>query len=229
MSSYKTYKLLSLLLSYPENIWLKELDKIKYLLNKENVFSNNILLKLNTFIDELKQQQELDLQTKYVELFDQTPSLSLHLFEHILGDSKERGLALSDLSELYQSHGFILQKNELPDYLPVFLEFLGELHHNQAKQYLTDIVKVINLLGFRLNKLKVSYSNIFIALLNLLDKKIEVVIEEKPPKSIDEAWNEPEINFLKPTFNSFNGCMSNLKNSGELLSKFSNKEKKVYE
>ena len=68
-----------------------------------------------------------DLQERYVLLFDRTRSLSLHLFEHVHGESRDRGQAMVDLLTMYEERGLAAVKNELPDFLPLFLEFLATL------------------------------------------------------------------------------------------------------
>ena len=72
------------------------------------------------------------MQERYVLLFDRTRSLSLHLFEHVYGESRDRGQAMVDLKQLYEQHGLFMSSSELPDYLPLFLEFLSAVPETQS-------------------------------------------------------------------------------------------------
>ena len=104
------------------------------------------------FVDHFRDHDLIEWQAEYVQLFDSTRSASLYLFEHLKGDSKDRGQAMVDLIEQYKSRGLQLSAPELPDYLPVFLEFLSALSHEEAAQTLSEAVNVINLIHRRLEE-----------------------------------------------------------------------------
>ncbi|HUJ73963.1 MAG TPA: nitrate reductase molybdenum cofactor assembly chaperone, partial [bacterium] len=108
-----------------------------------------------------------DLQARYVELFDQNRALSLHLFEHVHGESRDRGEAMVSLMERYTENGLSLAGNELPDFLPVFLEFLSQLPADEARQELADPRAVIAVLSRRLQKRESPYAAVLGALEHL--------------------------------------------------------------
>ena len=105
-----------------------------------------------------------DTQERYVWLFDRTRSLSLHLFEHVHGESRDRGQAMVDLAQHYEQNGFVISTRELPDFLPLFLEFLSVIPVEDARQLLDDPIEIIATLDERLRKRKSAYRVVFQAL-----------------------------------------------------------------
>jgi nitrate reductase delta subunit len=81
------------------------------------------LAELDALIDGLLAQSPIDAEADYVQLFDCGRATSLHLFEHVHGDSRDRGPAMIDLAKTYEAAGLYLAEGELPDYLPVVLEY----------------------------------------------------------------------------------------------------------
>jgi nitrate reductase delta subunit len=94
----------------------------------------------------------LDSQEQYVALFDRGRFLSLHIFEHVHGESRDRGQAMVNLLQMYEAHGFEMSTHELPDYIPLFLEFLSQQEQAEAVQLLHDAMPVLSLLGARLTE-----------------------------------------------------------------------------
>ena len=94
-------------------------------------------------------------------LFDRTRSLSLHLFEHVHGESRDRGQAMVDLKALYERHGLSMRSTELPDHLPLFLEFLSEIPEAEARELIEETSHVLEAIRLRLKKRKVPYSSVF--------------------------------------------------------------------
>jgi nitrate reductase delta subunit len=92
----------------------------------------------------LEQRDLLDLQEDYVALFDRTPSLSLHLFEHVHGDSRDRGQAMVDLMKVYEEAGLFIDTEETPDYLPLFTEYLATLSSQEASDTVGGVVNIIS-------------------------------------------------------------------------------------
>ena len=121
----KTFKVLSALLSYPDEALQKAAPELANVLNEERLLPSESRPALEALIEEVARADVYDLQERYVELFDRTRSLSLHLFEHVHGESRDRGQAMIDLKNLYEQHGLSFSTSELPDYLPAFLEFLS--------------------------------------------------------------------------------------------------------
>ena len=107
------------------------------------------------------------MQERYVELFDRGRSLSLYLFEHVHGESRDRGQAMIDLKALYEKHGLLSASSELPDFLPLFLEFLSILPVEEAREQLGQIAHITAMLGERLRKRDAPYGVVFQALVDL--------------------------------------------------------------
>ena len=156
-------------------------------------------------IDEMAQGDLYDLQERYMLLFDRTRSLSLHLFEHVHGESRDRGQAMVDLLTLYEEAGYLPTATELPDYLPLFLEFAAE----QAPAAALDLVgqpgHVFAALKERLDKRQSSYAAVFSALIALSKAKLDeaalnALRAEPDPEpddleALDAAWEEEEVTF----------------------------------
>ncbi len=138
-------------------------------------------------------------------LFDRTRSLSLHLFEHVHGESRDRGQAMVDLKALYERHGLSMNSSELPDHLPLFLEFLSAIPEVEAFELLGETSHVLEAIRQRLKKRKCAYSSIFSCAQALAKAKpqIEVVAallnepDEDPNNlaALDAAWEEEEVTF----------------------------------
>ena len=148
----KTFKVLSLLLMYPESDWLAALPDMHAALVEEAPTNANAASRLAPLFDLLKNTRLIALQENYVATFDRNPSHSLHLFEHIHGESRDRGSAMINLLEEYWKHGFDAAASELPDYVPLFLEFLSQLPSEEALPLLGDAVHVLALIGRKLDK-----------------------------------------------------------------------------
>ncbi|MGB6388965.1 MAG: nitrate reductase molybdenum cofactor assembly chaperone, partial [Methyloceanibacter sp.] len=121
----KIFKALSALLSYPELELQTTAPELRRIIDEETFLTPDCRRLLDALIEEIATGDLYDLQERYVELFDRTRSLSLHLFEHVHGESRDRGQAMIDLKSLYDQNGLCLSSAELPDYLPAFLEFLS--------------------------------------------------------------------------------------------------------
>ncbi|MDZ7777850.1 MAG: nitrate reductase molybdenum cofactor assembly chaperone [Bacteroidales bacterium] len=127
MMMLKTYKILALLLSYPTQ-GIQELlnESLREIIN-ENLLPESSIRGIRKFTDYYSKQDLTDWQAHYVQIFDYSRTASLHLFEHVQGDSKDRGQAMVDLIDFYRENGLEIATNELPDHLAVFLEFLSTL------------------------------------------------------------------------------------------------------
>ncbi|MBN8892505.1 MAG: nitrate reductase molybdenum cofactor assembly chaperone [Acetobacteraceae bacterium SCN 69-10] len=139
----QTFRILSALLSYPEPDLLAALPALRAAMDEEALLPHPAAVELGGFIDELARLDMLDAQERYVALFDRNRSLSLHIYEHVHGESRERGQAMVRLAELYRLHGLHISARELPDYLPLFLEFLSILPERAARSLLADAVHVM--------------------------------------------------------------------------------------
>ncbi|MEI8274986.1 MAG: nitrate reductase molybdenum cofactor assembly chaperone, partial [Hyphomicrobiales bacterium] len=128
----KTFKVLSALLAYPSVELQQATADLRTVVETEALVPAAIRRQLDVLLADLAEGDIYDLQERYVLLFDRTRSLSLHLFEHVHGESRDRGQAMVDLLAMYEDKGLAAVKNELPDYLPLFLEFLATLPQAEA-------------------------------------------------------------------------------------------------
>jgi len=190
------FRALAALLAYPEAELLQALPEVR-------TAAPGLLRPL---LDELERGPLMSLQERYVELFDRSRALSLHLFEHVHGESRDRGQAMVDLARTYAARGFAVAGNELPDYLPAFLEFLSVLQPDEAKGMIGETAEVVRALGDRLAERGSRYALVFAALLAAggeagLSKKIAARPapgEENSPAAIDKAWMDEPVTFGGP-------------------------------
>jgi nitrate reductase delta subunit len=206
----KTFKVLSVLLSYPKAEWLEHLDELELVLAEEKLLSKKSLKAMTELIINLRKNDLIKNQEQYVATFDRGAAHSLHLFEHIHGESRDRGQAMIDLMEMYNANGLDVNTSDLPDYLPVFLEFLSTGSLAQASHFLGETVKILMLIKERLAKKKNAYQSVFTALIEISNAKVnrseikQMVASEKDENSfanVDENWVEPEAfgkNLFKP-------------------------------
>ncbi|MGH8229494.1 MAG: nitrate reductase molybdenum cofactor assembly chaperone, partial [Steroidobacteraceae bacterium] len=145
----RTYKAAALLLGYPEPGWLEELPAITQVLAEERRLNHRAERTIAPLL-ELLRGPLLAAQTHYVEIFDRQSAHGLYLFEHLHGESRARGTAMVELLERYRQQGLELDCAELPDHLPVFLEYLSILPRRQARRELGPVAGVLRLLARRL-------------------------------------------------------------------------------
>jgi len=178
----RIYRVLSALLSYPEADLIAALPELEL----EAVHDPRHLQTLRPLFDFLRQGSLIALQENYVAAFDRTPSQALHLFEHIHGESRDRGQAMVDLIEEYRRHGFEPDANELPDFVPLFLEFLSLVQRETGATLLGEAIHVLAAVGVRLQRNGSPYSTIFQVLTGLTDV-VPREQNEPPVRDMDEA------------------------------------------
>jgi nitrate reductase delta subunit len=146
----------------------------------------------------------MDAQAEYDGLFERGRSLALWLFEHVHGESRDRGQEMVDLISNYRQAGLEINQHELPDYLPLFLEFLSTQGRDNATSWLLDMEHILALLQCRLEKRNSDYRLLFELLLHIagsrlsLDEVRQRIADEKPDHSkqaIDKEWQEEEVTF----------------------------------
>jgi len=192
-----TFKALAALLSYPERELVEALPELAGAIDSEDLIPSGERRALGALIAELAQAELMSLQENYVGLFDRSRDLSLHLFEHVHGESRDRGQAMVDLGGLYASHGFMLAGNELPDFLPAVLEYLSHRPLPEARDLLADMGHILQALGGRLAQRRSAYSAALAALIRLAGEKPAFdpasggTVEREDPAALDEAWAEP--------------------------------------
>lgn len=201
----KTFKVLSLLLSYPDEEWLAAAPELEETLRAENVLPPESLESVVTFLRNLHADDVVEAQTCYVLLFDQTRALSLHLFEHVHGDSRDRGQAMVDLLKMYEERGLFIDAKELPDHLPLFLEFLSEMPLDEARETLAQPLHIVAALEDRLRRRKSGYADVMAAVVAAAGtavkaeevKPILAQPEDDPTdlEALDEIWEEEAVTF----------------------------------
>lgn len=208
----KTYRALSALLTYPTVEMTEAAGEIADTLRAEGLVPAAQRHAIDRLVRELRVDDLLDLQERYVALFDRVPSLSLHLFGQVHGDSRERGQAMVDLMDVYRRHGVEIAAHELPDYLPLFLEFLGELPADEARGMLKDIAPLVAQIHLRLCKRGSAYAGVLAVLLALADfapladDAEPVVRPDESFEAIDKEWEDREIRFGDGTTETAGAC-----------------------
>lgn len=199
----RTFRALSALLGYPTAELVAAIPEIREVLSKEGVIGSRELAALQPIFDELESRELYALQERYVDLFDRSRALSLHLFEHVHSESRDRGQAMVDLAALYQRHGFSVASRELPDFLPLFLEFLSLVELDEAGRLLGNAAHVLDVLGQRLAQRGAPYAAVMEALVAVARPEGEVatpvVVTEDPGPddltALDSEWEEAAVTF----------------------------------
>ncbi len=198
-------KIISLLLSYPTQELLDAAPDLKAALADDTLTGEREKTLLGALIDDIAGLDLYDAQERYVFLFDRTRSLSLHLFEHVHGESRDRGQAMVDLMTMYENAGFAIGAKELPDYLPMFLEFLSTRSEQEARELLGQTVHIVSALRERLRKRKSIYINAFRVLEAIARGKADPAVvaeilrepDDNPDdlEALDRIWEEEVVTF----------------------------------
>lgn len=208
--SNRTFRALSALLAYPTDDLSSAIPEITAAISAEGLVSDEARERLQPLLADLGTLDSYDLQERYVELFDKTRRHSLHLFEHIHGESRDRGQAMVDLLEHYQRGGLLIAANELPDFIPLFLEFLSARPLDEARGLLKETAHILSLLEERLAKRDGGYAAVFAAVLSIISQTaviadtVEINDEPDDLASIDAAWEETAVTFGPG--NATDGC-----------------------
>ena len=199
------YRALGLMLSYPDESQQPLMPAILDTVAAEPRLSAKFVRAVTRLGDRLSQTDLYELQEDYVQLFDRTRTLSLNLYEHVHGESRDRGQAMANLVELYKQHGLELSARELPDHLPVFLDFLSVLTDDHAASLLGEAVHVLEAMGQRLHKRNSPYRAVFGALVALSDAAPDSQVvatmmtetEDDPDDlaALDKTWEETAVTF----------------------------------
>lgn len=166
----RVYKVIALLLTYPEQNWLQSIGELRAAVSAETGQGRRAGRRLNLLLLYLERGRLIDLQETYVEIFDRNPAHSLSIFEHTMGESRDRGAAMVSLVEEYRQSGLEVTSRELPDFLPVYLEFLSLIPPEEAQGRLARIADVVQILCRRLTDLGSPYAGAFDALTALTSR-----------------------------------------------------------
>ncbi|MEX0957696.1 MAG: nitrate reductase molybdenum cofactor assembly chaperone [Burkholderiales bacterium] len=196
VSASGSLRVFAALLGYPDAAMRTHLPEMREILQGERALTAGRQAEIDALIDALVNDEPLDTEARYVDLFDRSRNTSLHLFEHVHGDSRDRGPAMIDLAQTYEQAGLYLAPGELPDYLPVVLEFVSTQPPREARDFLGEIAHILNTLFSALQTRESAYASVIGALLELAGEQAQAVkLAAEPP--LDESWAEPPV---------FDGC-----------------------
>jgi len=191
-----TLRVLAHLLRYPDAPFRAHIPEMQQALIGEAALTPTRLAEIAALLRYLERAPALDVESEYVELFDRGRRTALHLFEHVHGDSRERGPAMIDLIQTYEKGGLYLGPDELPDHLPVLLEFASTQPPAQAREFLGEIAHIVSTIFSALSARSSPYASVLAAVLELAGERAQTVpLAPEPP--LDESWAEPEV---------FGGC-----------------------
>lgn len=194
----KTVRVLSALLGYPDAQLRRFLPEMRGLLHAEGALSQARRAEIGALMDALAGADPLEAEGDYVELFDRGRGTSLHLFEHVHGDSRERGPAMIDLGQTYAKAGLMLADGELPDFLPAVLEFVSTQPPREARAFLGETAHILNAIFGALQQRRSAYAAVLGALIELAGETAQPV-KPAAEEPLDESWAEPPV---------FDGCSS---------------------
>jgi nitrate reductase delta subunit len=198
------FKVISALMDYPQEGVGSHQEELKNIILSETSLSEECRNNMVEFLNTQCAMDLLDWQSDYDALFERGRNLSLLLFEHVHGESRDRGQAMVDLIAQYKEAELALDKNELPDYIPLFLEFLSTQDRENAKAWLMDVSHILAILATRLEERESGYASLFNALLEMSQAQVDmdeirntVAKEERDDtnEAIDKVWEDEAITF----------------------------------
>jgi nitrate reductase delta subunit len=199
-----TFRVLSALLDYPAAGLRAQTAEAERILREEALLPAEHLAGVCGFLRHLEGTPQLALESAHIEAFDRGRSTSLHLFEHIHGDSRARGEAMVKLLLRYRAHGLDLEQRELPDYLPLFLEFLATRAAAEAGKHLAEVADIVVLIGERLRQRASPYATLLAAVASLsarpadaaeVASSVRTEDRDDTPAALDAAWEEAPVTF----------------------------------
>lgn len=200
----RSLRVLARLLDYPTEALQGAVDELIEALYVERRLPAALKADLMSWCQRIHEGDLLELQSEYVALFDKGRAHSLLLFEHVHGESRDRGQAMVDLIDEYKAAGFELDARELPDYLPLFLEYLSTRSDEEIGRWLGEIRHILALLTARLEERGADQALVTRALLALIDAEEDIeaqrqaVVSEKrddTPEALDAVWEEEAVRF----------------------------------
>ena len=201
----RTLKAFSLILSYPTRDLQRAMPEIGAVLASDTRLTAAARRALRPLVEEIGGRDIYELEERFVLLFDRSRTLSLNLFEHVHGESRDRGGAMVSLVETYRAGGFDPVTSELPDHLPVLLEFLSTRPFREAQETLADAAHIFEALNARLVRRESPYGAVFASLLQLAgvtaDEQALAEMLAQPDddptdlEALDDVWEESEVLF----------------------------------
>ena len=191
-----TLRALARLLAYPGAELRAQMPSLVDALRSEQVLPAARVAELQALVQQVCTMDPYEAEARYVDTFDRGRQTSLHLFEHIHGDSRERGPALIDLTQTYERAGLFLDGKELPDHLGVVLEFASTQPPAVAREFLGEVAHILNALFTALANRGNPYACVIAAVLEVAGQRVQAVAITPEP-GLDDTWAEPE---------AFDGC-----------------------
>lgn len=197
-------QVLARVLDYPDALLQQHADEMIDVLQVPAELTAAERAAVSEFIAELGAMELLEAQSRYVETFDRGRKISLYVFEHVYGESRDRGPAMIELKRAYHEHGLFIDTRELPDFLPVFLEFCAQLPEAAARDWLVETTHILQRISVRLTERGSGYASAFTVLLRLLgaDPAPEALADmagkekrDDTPAAIDQVWAETPVTF----------------------------------
>lgn len=201
-------KVISLLMDYPDTRLQQGREELTDAINRAREISPAQRAALRDLLEHLVSGDIMDVQETYTGLFDRGRALSLLLFEHVHGESRDRGQAMVDLMAQYEAAGFAIGVRELPDYIPLYLEYLASLDDLDAREGLADVAHLLALLAARLEDRESRYAACFRALLQIAGEQPATAVDELREQvagevrddsleALDRVWEEEAVDFLQ--------------------------------
>lgn len=198
-------KVISMLMVYPTAELQAVADDLRDEINQSREIPPSSRVALNLLVDDVCRRDLMEVQESYGFLYDRGSSLSLLMFEHVHGESRDRGQAMVDLMALYQEKGFEITVKELPDFIPLYLEYLAQQDDIDAREGLADVAHIFGLLATRLKKRESHYAALFDALLIIsgvqvdmeeLQQQVATEKRDDTVEAMDEVWEEEQVTFM---------------------------------
>ena len=192
-------KIIALLMEYPDEVLWENRDEALDLIAQD---APTLLPFTRTYLS----APLLDRQAEWCEVFERGRATSLLLFEHVHAESRDRGQAMVDLMAQYEKVGLQLDCRELPDYLPLYLEYLSIVGEAEAREGLQNVAPILALIGGRLKQRDVAHYQLFDALLRLAETRLssdsvaaQVATEKRDDtrQALDAVWEEEQVKFIE--------------------------------
>lgn len=192
-------KIIALLIEYPDEVLWESRDEALSLIARD-------LPRLQPFAQQHLDAPLLDKQAQWCEVFERGRATSLLLFEHVHAESRDRGQAMVDLMGQYEKAGLQLDCRELPDYLPLYLEYLSIVTDNEAREGLQNIAPILALIGGRLKQRDVAHYQLFDTLLSLagsplasdsVNRQVATEARDDTRQALDAVWEEEQVKFIE--------------------------------
>lgn len=191
-----SYRALARLLCYPNAGLRGALPEIRAALHAESRLTPRRRVAIDALFNDLASGDELEIEASYVQTFDRGRAQSLHLFEHVHGDSRDRGQAMVDLAATYAQAGMYLAGGELPDFLPIALEFASTQPDATADAFVAEFAHILNRMHSALARHGSRYAAVLAAIIEIAGEDLDAAALE-PEQPLDVLWEEPV---------AFDGC-----------------------